>query len=122
MICVKRIYDTTDATDGLRVLVDRIWPRGLAKEKANIDLWLKNIAPSAELRRWFGHEPSRWQEFKKRYNLELSTNSLLVNNLLTSVEQNETVTLLYGARDTQHNNAIALREYLLKTIKDKQVD
>ena len=122
MIYVKRIYDATEEADGLRVLVDRIWPRGLTKEKANVDIWLKDIAPSNELRRWFGHEPSKWLEFQKLYNLELSTNTLLVDNLLNSVEQNETVTLLYGAKDKQHNNAVALHKYILRKIKDRQVN
>lgn len=108
---IKRVYEVPDKTDGKRVLVDRLWPRGLSKEKAAVDLWLKEIAPSTELRKWFNHEPERWSEFKKRYLAELTANRQAVEQLKTVVKKG-TVTLLYGARDEEHNQAVALQELL----------
>lgn len=113
MIKVKRVYDQPQKSDGLRILVDRLWPRGLTKEKAGIDLWLKEIAPSDALRKWSHHDPKRWPEFKKRYFAELSKIPELVENIL-SQSKGKTVTLLFGTKDTQHNNAVALSEYLEK--------
>jgi len=112
-IHTKRVYDEPAGDDGYRVLVDRIWPRGVAKESAHVDLWLKDVAPSTGLRKWFGHRPERWGEFKKRYRHELDgeTASVALAQLLAS--KNKTITLLYAAKDTEHNNAIALSEYLL---------
>jgi uncharacterized protein YeaO (DUF488 family) len=105
---VKRAYDPPAPDDGLRVLVDRLWPRGLKRQKAKIDLWLKDVAPSTELRRWFGHDPARWAEFQDRYRAELAGNAAL-RELLGIVKQRRRVTLLFGARDVEHNDAVVLR-------------
>ncbi len=109
-IQVKRIYESSDAKDGFRILVDRLWPRGIKKENANIDLWLKEIAPSDSLRKWFNHEPEKWDEFKKRYGKELKENPELVDQLSRHLK-NGKVTFLFSAKDEAHNNAVALREY-----------
>lgn len=108
-IRIKRVYEKRSDADGMRILVDRLWPRGLTKEKAAVDLWLKNIAPSAELRKWFGHDPNKWKEFMKRYRLELKGNK---GQALLLKEQTKrgTVTLLYGAKDEKHNEAIVLKQ------------
>lgn len=111
-IQVKRVYDPATPKDGLRVLVDRVWPRGLTHEDVRADLWLKEIAPSTALRQWFGHDPTRWEAFKARYFAELDANPQPVERLL-SMAQAQTVTLLFAARDDQYNQAVALREYLL---------
>lgn len=110
-IHLKRIYEAPAKADGTRVLVDRIWPRGVRKEQAAVDLWLKEVAPSSELRKWFGHDPARWPEFGARYRreLEAATDGLKTLKQLT---RRGDVTLLYAARDEAHNNAVALREYL----------
>jgi len=113
MLKVKRVYEHPGKSDGLRILVDRLWPRGLTKAKAKIDLWLKEIAPSDALRKWSHHDPERWPEFKKRYFAELGKNPEEVKNIL-SQSKGKTVTLLFAAKDEQHNNAVALREYLEK--------
>jgi uncharacterized protein YeaO (DUF488 family) len=109
---LKRVYDQPKRTDGFRILVDRLWPRGLSKEKARVDLWLKEIAPSQELRKWFGHDPTRWEQFKTKYRIELQKKpgSLI---WLKDKASEEHITLLYSASDTAHNNAIALREFVL---------
>ncbi len=109
MISVKRIYEKPSRNDGFRVLVDRLWPRGLKKENAGIDLWCKDIAPSDALRKWFSHDPRKWMEFKKRYFAELDDRSGALDCLRNAGED---VTLLYGAKDEEHNNAVALREYI----------
>lgn len=106
-IKIKRIYDDADKADGFRILVDRLWPRGLTKEKAGIDLWLKEVAPSTELRKWFGHEPGKWEEFKKRYLLELKQKDDLIA-LIKEKLKHTNVTLLYAARDEKHNEATVL--------------
>lgn len=108
---VKRIYEPPSPRDGLRFLVDRLWPRGLKKEACKLDGWLKDIAPSAELRRWFGHDPARWEEFQQRYFEQLDERP---DTCLALAEQarKKTVTLLYAARDCEHNHAVALRAYL----------
>lgn len=111
MFRTKRVYEKPDAGDGLRVLVDRLWPRGLTKEKARVDLWLKDIAPSHGLRKWSHQDPERWEEFKRRYFAELAEKAGLVEDLKARSRQS-TVTLLFGARDTARNNAVALLEYL----------
>jgi uncharacterized protein YeaO (DUF488 family) len=111
MIKIKRAYDAPDTGDGRRVLVDRLWPRGLAKEKAHIDEWQKELAPSAELRTWFGHDPEKWQEFRRRYNDELSAHRELLESLKKEGKR-ETVTLLFAAKDGEHNNAVVLKEKL----------
>jgi uncharacterized protein YeaO (DUF488 family) len=111
MIKVKRIYDPPSSEDGLRYLVDRIWPRGLSKEAVKIDAWLKELAPSNDLRRWFGHDPIRWDEFQRRYFVELDKNPAVRQTILP-LKQRGTVTLLFAARDLEHNNAVALKSYL----------
>lgn len=108
---VRRVYDPPREEDGLRVLVDRLWPRGLSKEAARVDLWLKDIAPSDALRKWYGHEPSRWDEFRRRYFAELEAHRERLEELRQQARRGR-VTLLFGARDEEHNNAVALRQYL----------
>lgn len=112
-ILLKRIYDKPSAKDGYRILVDRIWPRGLSKDAAGINEWIKDIAPSTELRKWFGHDPEKWPEFKKRYFKELKDHKEQVAYLKEIVHKHHT-TLVYAARDEVHNNAAALKEYLEK--------
>lgn len=106
---IKRVYEKPEREDGIRILVDRLWPRGLTKEKARVDVWLKDIAPSTELRKWFGHEPSRWKEFRERYREELHRNKPAVSSLQDYLKKGE-VTLVYGTRDEDHNEAILLKE------------
>ena len=106
---IKRVYEKPEKDDGIRILVDRLWPRGLTKEKAGIDLWLKDIAPSTELRKWFGHDPVKWKEFRKRYSNELKKNEEQVS-LLKDKMKKGTVTLVYGAKDEEHNEALVLKE------------
>ena len=108
---IKRIYEPADDGDGKRILADRLWPRGISKNDAHIDAWLKDLAPSAELRRWFGHDPKKWDEFRLRYQDELEKNSKAVKELREQIGQS-TVTLLYGAKDTEHNNAVVLMDFL----------
>jgi len=114
-IKIKRVYLQPDQDDGTRILVDRLWPRGLTKEKAHVDIWLKEIAPSTELRKWFGHEPDKWAEFQKRYLAELRNNGEQLALLKQEVAKG-VVTLLYGARDEEHNEAIVLQKLLTKTL------
>lgn len=111
-ISLKRAYQAADSSDGLRVLVDRLWPRGISKEHARIDLWFKEIAPSSELRKWFGHDPARWDEFKTRYRTELDANPDTVKELKAAMAGHAKVTLVYGAKDEAHNDAVVLLEYL----------
>ena len=113
-IALKRVYDEPEPGDGTRVLVDRLWPRGLSKERAHIDLWLKEIAPSNELRKWFGHDPEKFAEFRHRYIAELAseTGQEAVAKL-RDMARRELVTLLFAAHDTEHNNAVVLRDLLL---------
>jgi uncharacterized protein YeaO (DUF488 family) len=108
-IKIKRVYEKPEKDDGIRILVDRLWPRGLTKEKAGIDLWLKDIAPSSELRKWFGHDPEKWKEFRKRYNEELKKNEEQVSLLKDQIKKGK-VTLVYGAKDEEHNEALVLKE------------
>lgn len=108
---IKRAYAPADDADGQRILVDGLWPRGVSKEKLRATLWLKAIAPSAALRQWFGHRPERWQEFRHRYFAELDANPEALATLRAHLRQGR-VTLLFGARDEQHNQAVALRDYL----------
>lgn len=112
MFKIKRIYEPAESSDGYRVLVDRLWPRGVSKAKAHVDLWMKEIAPSDKLRKWFGHDPERWAEFQKRYRKELKEKSELVGQLRDVQKEHRKVTLVYGARDVQHNQAIILRDFL----------
>lgn len=111
-IRIKRAYEAPATEDGDRVLVDRIWPRGLRREDAHIDLWLKDVAPSTTLRQWFGHDPARWEEFRHRYRVELAHNREPVEQLRTR-SRHGTLTLVYSARDEQHNQAVVLRELLM---------
>ena len=108
-IKVKRVYENPDKDDGIRILVDRLWPRGLTKEKASIDLWLKDIAPTTELRKWFGHDPARWNEFRRRYREELKQDKEPASLLMEQLKKG-TVTLVYGAKDEEHNEALVLKE------------
>lgn len=110
-IKLKRVYEEPAKTDGTRILVDRIWPRGLTKEKAHVDLWLKDVAPSNELRKWFGHDPARWPEFRARYKAELKRNQAQLS-LLRQALQKGPATILYGAKDEEHNQAVVLHEFL----------
>jgi uncharacterized protein YeaO (DUF488 family) len=110
-IQLKRVYEAPSKSDGTRILVDRLWPRGLTKEKASVDLWLKEVAPSTELRKWFAHDPAKWPEFKARYKAELKRNSAQLA-LLKQAALRGPATLLYGAKDTQHNEAIVLQDLL----------
>ena len=111
-IQVKRIYDPPGPKDGARVLVDRLWPRGARREETKLTLWLKDIAPSAELRRWFGHDPARFAEFSRRYRAELSANKDVVSRMDDLLKAGP-VTLLYAAHDTEHNHARVLTDYLM---------
>jgi uncharacterized protein YeaO (DUF488 family) len=108
---IKRVYEKPSRNDGTRVLVDRVWPRGLSKTDAAIDEWRKEIAPSTSLRKWFGHDPERWNEFKRRYFAELKEQSEALDELC-QLAHKKTVTLVFGAKDTKHNQAVALKEYL----------
>ena len=108
-IRIKRVYEQADKHDGRRILVDRIWPRGLKKENAKVDLWLKEIAPSTALRKWFGHDPKRWDEFEKRYLAELKDNADSVRVLKNEIDKGD-VTLVYGAADEEHNQAVVLQK------------
>ncbi len=110
-INIKRVYEKPSKSDGIRILVDRLWPRGMTKERADIDLWLKNIAPTTELRKWFDHDPDKWKEFQKKYHQELKKNKEQVS-LLNEQMKNGVVTLVYGARDEEHNEALVLKEWL----------
>lgn len=112
-IKIKRAYEPYDTSDGKRILVDRLWPRGLTKEAAKIDVWLKEIAPSAELREWFGHDPEKWQQFQKRYTAELDANHEVVATLRAELAAGP-ATLVYSAKDEQHNDAVVLQAYLEK--------
>ena len=112
-IAVKRVYETPAKSDGMRILVERLWPRGLTKEKASIDLWIKEIAPSTALRQWFGHVSEKWDEFCTRYWEELSKNSNNVELLKKQCKGNK-VTFVYAAKDEQRNSAVALRAFLKK--------
>lgn len=109
MITLKRVYEIPAASDGTRILVDRLWPRGLTKAKAQVDLWLKDLGPSTELRKWFGHDPARWTAFKTKYRHELKAKKHLLQEIEARAQQGP-VTLLYGAKDTQHNEAVVLKE------------
>ena len=110
-IRIKRVYEKPSKEDGKRILVDRLWPRGLTKEKASIDLWLKDIAPTTALRKWFDHDPYKWEEFKKRYQVELKKNKEEVS-ILKKQFGKKVVTLVYGAKDEEHNEALVLKEWL----------
>jgi uncharacterized protein YeaO (DUF488 family) len=110
-VAIKRVYEPPEETDGQRVLVDRLWPRGLSKEKLDLALWLKEIAPTTELRKWFHHDPDKWPEFQKRFRAELADNAEAVKELRALTAKGK-VTLLYSAHDEEHNNAVVLAAYL----------
>jgi uncharacterized protein YeaO (DUF488 family) len=117
-IRLKRAYETPARSDGPRILVDRMWPRGVKKEDAEISEWLKDLAPSTDLRKWFGHAPEKWPEFQKRYLAEIkSANSDDLQTLSDCLEDNGRITLVFAAKDTEHNNAVALKQY----IENKQI-
>jgi uncharacterized protein YeaO (DUF488 family) len=111
MLAVKRVYEIPRAKDGARYLVERFWPRGMKKEDLRMNAWLREVAPSNDLRRWFGHDPAKWDEFQRCYRAELDANPSTWVPLLEACRQGK-VTLLYSARDTEHNNAIVLKAYL----------
>lgn len=117
MVRVKRIYEDADPGDGARVLVDRLWPRGVSRDRAQLERWEKELAPSDELRRWFGHAPERWQEFGRRYRAELEQQGTLLRELAREAARGK-VTLLYAAKDERHNNAVVLKELLEELGKD----
>lgn len=111
MIRIKRIYDEPSRSDGKRILIDRLWPRGIKKEEARLDEWLKEVAPSNELRKWFNHDPDKWVEFKKRFITELQGRQDLVDGIISSARKGA-VTLLFGSKEERFNNAVALKEYI----------
>ena len=112
-IAIKRVYEMASSDDGVRILVDRLSPRGLSKDRAKIDLWLREVAPSSELRRWFNHEPEKWDEFRRRYFSELTEKDGAVRSVWNQASCSK-VTLLFAAKDEERNNAVALREYLVQ--------
>ena len=115
MIKLKRAYDRVSPTDGTRLLVERLWPRGLSKDKLKLDGWIREVAPTTELRKWFGHDPAKWRQFRIRYFRELDSQQESLRSIVSLVRRG-TVTLVYSSHDEEHNNAVALREYLqLKT-------
>ena len=115
MVKVKRIYEAPENDDGFRVLVDRVWPRGVTKERAHLDLWFKDVAPSDALRKWFGHDPQRWTEFVAKYCKELRGKKGMVQQLRQLEAEHGTITLLYSAHDEEHNQAVAIGEFLRGT-------
>lgn len=110
-VLLKRVYDPPSESDGVRILVDRVWPRGLTKEKAKVDLWLKNIAPSSALRKWFAHDITKWPTFVEKYKAELKQNNDVVNTLV-EIASKQKCTLLFGAKDVEHNQAVVLFQFL----------
>ncbi|HKS97616.1 MAG TPA: DUF488 domain-containing protein [Terriglobia bacterium] len=116
MLQLKRAYEPTAPSDGTRYLVERLWPRGMKKEALRLDAWLKDVAPSDALRRWFSHDPAKWTEFRRRYTAELDASTAAWQPILAAARRG-TVTLVYSAHDTEHNNAVVLREYLEARLK-----
>ena len=112
MIKIKRAYQPVEEEDGFRILVDRLWPRGLSKEKAKLDLWLKEVAPSDDLRKWFAHDPEKWSKFQKKYENELKEKSKLLYQIKHLEKDKGTITLVYSAKDEEHNNALVLLDLL----------
>jgi len=121
MIYLKRAYDPAESTDGLRFLVDHLWPRGVKKVSLKLEGWLKSVAPSDSLRKWFGHDPAKWPEFQRRYFAELDKKSAVWKPLLEAARHGD-ITFVFGARDTDHNNAVALKNYLEKQRKSKRAE
>lgn len=118
MLKIKRVYESTEESDGVRFLVERLWPRGMKKENLNMEAWLKEVAPSNTLRHWFAHDPLRWSEFQKRYRVELADNPNAWKPILEALKRGD-VTLLYSAHDTDHNNAIALKSFLEEHLRNR---
>jgi uncharacterized protein YeaO (DUF488 family) len=116
MIVLKRAYDPVSRTDGTRLLVERLWPRGVLKAKLRLDAWLKEVGPSTELRKWFGHDPEKWIEFRRRYFRELGSRREAWQPILSAARRG-TVTLVYSSHDRQHNNAVALQEFLRRKLR-----
>jgi len=114
MLKVKRVYDELTEEDGIRILVDRIWPRNITKNAAGVDLWMREVAPSHELRRWFGHDDQKWEEFKQKYYHELENKSSQIKIIREKLKSGN-VTLLFGAKNRNHNNAVALKEFIEQT-------
>ena len=118
MITVKRVYDPVSRNDGTRFLVERLWPRGVSKAKLRDVVWIKEVGPSTELRKWFGHDPDKWNEFRRRYHRELNSRPEAWRPILSKARRGK-VTLLYSSHDTEHNNAVALQEFLRKKLRPR---
>ncbi len=120
-ILLKRAYEKPAQSDGFRVLVDRLWPRGVSKVNLHLDMWAKDVAPSTDLRKWFGHDPERWIEFGKRYKIELKETEPrdAIGEIVDRAKQAPTITLIYGAKDTEHNEAVILRDILKRRVRSK---
>ncbi|MGH9616147.1 MAG: DUF488 domain-containing protein [Acidobacteriaceae bacterium] len=118
MINIKRVYDAESDTDGTRLLVERLWPRGVKKESLKIDGWLKDVGPSTELRKWFSHDPAKWDEFRRRYHAELEANPEAWRPIVEAARHG-TIALIYSSHDTEHNNAVALKEFLRRHLHRK---
>jgi uncharacterized protein YeaO (DUF488 family) len=117
IIKIERIYDNPKGGKSYRILVDRLWPRGLSKDKVRVDLWQKDIAPSNTLRKWFGHDERKWDEFKHKYFKELDKNNDAINTIIKTAQEQNSITLLYGSKEKRFNNAVALKEYLEEKTK-----
>jgi uncharacterized protein YeaO (DUF488 family) len=121
MVRIKRVYSAPSLRDGIRILIDRVWPRGVTKKRARIDTWRKEFAPSTPLRKWFGHDPARWSEFRKRYRIELNQSSQLdALNTLAQRSSRKTITLVYSAADEKHNQAVVLMELLEELVSKRR--
>lgn len=121
MIQLKRIYDPPDPDDGIRILVDRLWPRGMKKENLHMDEWIRDVAPSDALRRWFAHDPAKWDEFCRRYSIELEKNPDSWQPLFKAAQQG-TITLLFSAHNLEQNNAVTLKLFLEKTLEGQMIE
>lgn len=119
MINVKRVYDKAEKSDGTRFLIERLWPRGVRKDSISIEAWIKEAGPSTELRKWFSHDPAKWEEFQRRYTAELKSRSDVWEPILDAARQG-TVTLIYSSHDTEHNNAVALQKFLQHHLSSKK--
>ncbi|MEM0201736.1 MAG: DUF488 domain-containing protein [Candidatus Micrarchaeaceae archaeon] len=119
MIKIKRVYDKADITDGDRILIDRLWPRGIRRSTPNIDVWIKDVAPSDELRKWFAHDPAKWNAFKEKYRKELASGKAL-DKLIDYIKSKDTVTFLYSTKDVEHNNALVLLEVVNERLKKEE--
>lgn len=120
MLKIKRVYEAVEESDGVRFFVERLWPRGMKKEDLSIQAWLKNAAPSASLRSWYGHDLLKWREFQERYRTELEDNPIAWKPILEASEQGH-VTLLYSARDTEHNSALVLKSFLEERLRNQEI-